>query len=340
MSMGVSANGEIDEAMRNRAARIALWLPVAAAILYPWALGRFHDVVTFAGAVTPIATAWLALAFALPLSCLGMTLPGWWTIGGTARRLAFAGLAAPPLFVLTGVLTGLLHSPVKEAWIWPAVWIGLGAATAFGKPVPLEPDAPPSPVLRIAHGGIAVLILLFVTFHLFNHLMGVFGPALHTRVMTIGRVVYRSPLVEPVLALLFLLQVFGGALLAKRWSARPLDLPRAIQVGSGAYVGAFVLTHMNSALVAARAVRGVQTDWAWATGAPQGLLLDAWNIRLVPHYALGVVFVVAHLFCGLRQVLLAHGVGQRIADRLWAAGLAGAVALATAITAGLCGLRL
>jgi hypothetical protein len=290
--------------------------------------------------MTLIAGAWLVLAFALPLSCLTMTFSGRRANGLAARRLALAGLAAPPLFVLTGVTTGLLHSPVKEPWIWTVFWIGLGAMTAFDKPGQPERQAPPSSRLRIAHGVIAVLIVLFVAFHLFNHLMGLFGPALHARVMAIGRVVYRSRLVEPALVLVILLQVLGGGVLAMRWSARPLDLPRAIQVGSGVYVGAFVVTHMNSALVAARAVRGVQTDWAWATGAPRGLLLDAWNIRLAPHYALGAFFVVAHLFCGLRQVLLAHGVRPQVADRLWGAGLAGAGALSAAITAGLCGLRL
>jgi hypothetical protein len=58
------------------------------------------------------------------------------------------------------------------------------------------------------------------------------------------------------------------------------------------------------------------------------------------HYALGVFFVVAHLVCGLRQVLLAHHVSRRIADRIWGAGLMAAGALSLAITAGLCGFRL
>jgi hypothetical protein len=36
------------------------------------------------------------------------------------------------------------------------------------------------------------------------------------------------------------------------------------------------------------------------TGAPAGLVKDAWNIRLVPHYWLGVFFVLAHLATGAR----------------------------------------
>lgn len=340
MSTDVATNCETHRTAQGVAARLALWLPVAAAVLYPWALARFHDAVATSESVTPIVGAWLALAFALPLSCLTPSLPAWRGTDGVARRLLLAGLTAPPLFVLTGVLKGLLHVPVSEAWIWSVFWIGLGAAAAVTKPVRLERITPATARLRIAHGVIAVLILLFVTFHLFNHLMGLLGPAMHARVMAVGRTLYRSPLAEPALVLLILLQVFGGVALATRWSARPLDPPRVIQVASGVYVGAFALTHMNSALVAARAVHRVQTDWAWATGAPEGLLLDAWNIRLVPHYALGAFFVIAHLFCGLRQVLLAHGIGKQAVDQVWIAGLAGAAALSATITAGLCGLRL
>jgi hypothetical protein len=340
VSMSVSTSSDLNLATTDRAARVVLWLPVAAAMLYPWALGAFHGAVTNAGGPSLIACAWLVVAFALPLSCLALTSADLTKVGVPVRRLALAGLAAPPLFVLIGVLAGLLHSPVEDLWIWSVLWIGLGVMSSFGKPGQVGGGTGPSARLRIAHGVAAVLILLFVTFHLFNHLTGLLGPQTHARVMTVGRLVYRSRLVEPALVILLLLQVAGGVAMAWRWSARPADLARTIQVGSGAYLAAFIVTHMNSALVSARAVHRIQTDWAWATGAPDGLLLDAWNIRLVPHYALGAFFVVTHLVCGLRQVLLAHGMRRAVADRLWGAGLAGAATLSAAITAGLCGLRL
>lgn len=314
-------------------------IPVAAAIAYPWVLQAFHASVT-AGAV---AAGWFVLAFALPLGCLALTLapsplPGLGAITPATRRLALAALAAPPLFVLAGVVAGLLHSPVRDIWIWPVAWIAAGAAaTRAGRDAP---DAPVSGALRVAHGVSAALILLFVAFHLSNHLTGLLGAEAHGRLMKAGRVVYRSPFVEPVLVGLLLFQVGSGLRLAWRWSGRPVEPARAIQVGSGVYLAAFILTHLNSALIGARAVRGIETDWAWATGAPEGLLRDAWNIRLMPHYALGVFFVAAHLSCGLRQVLLAHGVREGVANRVWALGLVGAAALSAGITAALCGARI
>ncbi|MCC8956157.1 hypothetical protein H8B02_22820 [Bradyrhizobium sp. Pear77] len=93
------------------------------------------------------------------------------------------------------------------------------------------------------------------------------------------------------------------------------------QIGSGIYLAAFIVTHLNSALVSARAVHHIDTNWAWASGAPVGLIHDAGSIRPVPHYALGVFFVLAHLASGLRGVLIAHGVTTTIANRIWATGL-------------------
>jgi len=326
--------------------KAALWLPVALAILYPWALRAFHAAIaTGSTAGTVGAGLWLTVAFALPLAGLALTLAGdrpprIGTLRPATRRLGLAALAAPPLFVLTGVVAGLLHSSVRDVWIWTVAWILAGAAASLARSSDAPAPSRPSGRLRVVHGVAGALILLFVTFHLSNHLAGLFGPEAHGRIMKAGRVVYRSSIVEPLLVGLLLFQVAVGLRLAWRWSAGRMDLARAIQVGSGAYLAAFILTHLNSALVSARTVHRIQTDWAWASGAPDGLLPDAWNIRLVPHYALGVFFVVAHLFCGLRDVLLAHGARPAVVQRIWRAGLGLAAALSATIIAALCGLRL
>jgi hypothetical protein len=44
-----------------------------------------------------------------------------------------------------------------------------------------------------------------------------------------------------------------------------------------------------------RAVHCVETDSAWASCAPVGLIHGVWSIRSVSHYALGVFFVLSHL---------------------------------------------
>jgi hypothetical protein len=290
------------------------------------------------------AAIWLTIAFLLPLSCLAFAIgrgpfARFAPTDPMSRRVAFAGVAAPPLFVLTGVVSGVLHSPIPEQVIWVAAWSAVGLAASLATPAAPPRSEEWTDRLRVVHGVSAALILLYVAFHLFNHLLGLVGPDLHARVMRIGREVYRSGLVEPVLIGVLLFQAASGLRLAWRWSGSGLSLIRVIQVGSGVYLAAFILAHLNSAFVA-RGVRHIETDWAWAAGAPTGLIMDAWNIRLVPDYALAVFFIVAHVFCGLRGILFAHRVHAVTADRIWLGGLIIAVALSAAIMCGLCGLRI
>lgn len=319
-----------------RHAKQAIWLPVTAALAYPWTLAAFHQAIAASG-LSLIPLIWLAASMALPLSGLVVARR---TAQPIVRRLSLLALAAPPLFVLIGVVSGLIHSPVRDLWPWSLAWLGAGSAGMLGRKAPAEtPHAPPYR-LRFAHGLAAAVILLFVVFHLSNHVAGLLGSDTHGRVMAMGRTVYRSTLVESVLVLLLLFQVASGIRMAWRWSARPLAWFNVLQVGSGAYLAAFIVTHLNSAFVSARWAHGIQTDWGWATGAPEGLLMDSWNIRLLPHYALGVFFVITHLFCGLRTVLSAHGAQRGTTNLIFGLGMLCAGVIASLITAALCGWRL
>jgi hypothetical protein len=323
--------------------------PAVTAMAYPLVLQAFHAAILPGQGVSSAsslagATALLIVAFAMPLS--GLVFAYWLTrepqLGNRrARRLAYASIAAPPLFVLLGVTRGLLGIHLPEFAMWVGVW---ALAAVYGwsgrdKLAPVLTDAA-SGTWRVAHGISAALITCYVLFHLTNHLFGLAGPDTHAAIMKAGRAIYRSTFIEPLLVGLLLFQVASGIRLAWRWSGVGSDVFRIFQIGSGAYLAAFILTHLNSALVSARAVHKIDTNWAWASGAPAGLIHDAWDIRLLPHYALGVFFVVGHLFSGLRVVVLAHGASTRVANRIWAFGLSLAAVIAATIICALCGLRL
>jgi hypothetical protein len=318
--------------------------PAVAALAYPFLLQGFHAAVSSGNAA--VAAVFLLLAFAAPLWGLvcayrlaGAAQPTRFDL--RARRLAYASIAAPPLFVFAGVGLGLVAPAVPDVAAWIAVWLVAGLAVALGGNQ-AAPVTPASSIAgwRVAHGVAAALIACFVLFHLANHLSGLDSPQTHAAIMKAGRKVYRAALVEPVLVVLLLFQAASGIRLAWRWSAARTDAYRVFQVGSGAYLAAFILTHMNSVFVSARAVHKIETGWDYASGAPTGLILDAWNIRLLPHYALGVFFVLGHLASGLRVVLIAHGFDTKLANRAWAAGLAVAALIAAAVVSGLCGVRL
>ena len=312
--------------------------PVLAAMVYPFILRAFHQSVD-APSRQWIAPLLLAAAFAVPLA--GFVFAMRTQSSASMRRLAFASVMAPTLFVFLGVVQALVSSPVPDEWPWLAIWSALAIlACSQSRSDAIEASVGDVGGWRVAHGISGAVVLLYVLFHVTNHLFGLVGPAAHAAVMNLGRHVYRAPLIEPLLVALLLFQIASGLRLAWHWSARQTDFYRTFQVASGVYMAVFVLGHMNSVFIYARSFLGIPTDWAFATGAPAGLIHDAWNIRLVPHYALGVFFVLAHLFSGLRVVLIAHGVGEPTADRIWQAGAAFSALIATAIMAGMCGVRL
>src|SRR5262249_39746376 len=125
-----------------------------------------------------------------------------------------------------------------------------------------------------------------------------------------------------------------------RGVSAPMDRFRAFQVASGVFLAFYILRHMNSVFIFARTYEGIDTDWGFATGAPAGLVYDASNIRLVPHYGLAIFFVLAHLLSGLRVILLAQGVRKVRADRMMIGGGIAAAAANFLIILGMCGVRL
>jgi hypothetical protein len=212
--------------MRKMAERIGngvLVLPAVAAVAYPFALQAFHGVVSslgFAGSPVGIGCAALLLiiAFILPLS--GFAAAFWltrdsqpWNVA--ACRLAYASIAAPPLFVFLGVIRGLLRIQIPELALWIGFWAlaGLYVWWGRGESAPRPTSQPPG-AWRVAHGLSAVLITIFVLFHLTNHLFGLLGPDIHAAIMKVGRTVYRCALIEPLLVILLLFQVTSGVRLA------------------------------------------------------------------------------------------------------------------------------
>src|SRR5437762_7772476 len=317
-------------------------VPAAAAISYPFLLDAFHAIVgTQAVSPPPLAIASaafiLVVAFVVPF--LGIALACRSASNRASRRLAYASVASPTLYVFLGVVQTLIKSPIPDEVVWCAIWIAIAIWSQSARD-PVAAAVPAVGGWRVVHGMTAAVLSLYVVFHLTNHLFGLIGPEAHAAVMKIGRVVYRSAVGEPLLVAAMLFQIGTGLFLAWRWSAAAHDFQRTYQVASGVYLSVYILGHMNSVFVYARTFLGIPTDWNFAIGAPTGLIHDAWNIRLLPHYALGAFFVLSHLASGLRVVLIAHGVDRRVANHLWGTGVAISVVISAAIIAGMCGVRI
>jgi len=323
----------------------------AAAALYPLTLQAYHQAASafVAGAG---AACWLAAALALLLAFVPTVaavliavelgkLPEPSVAQLLARRVALVAAAVPPIYTLLGVVGFLLNHQSFDLWAATALWCALALMIALA---PSTPAAPPKALSgaatwRTAHGVAAVLAVAYLCLHFSNHMFGWLGPAAHTIVMEKLRLIYRSRIGEPLLIASFIFLIVSGVRMAWHLTGRRADTIRTLQIAGGVFLVFAVVSHVNAVLYLARLHMNIESDWGFAIGAPAGLLRDAWNIRLLPYYLLAVFFVILHAFCGLRGVMLAHGVRRQVADRTLEGGAVVAAIVALLIIMAMCGLR-
>lgn len=281
-----------------------------------------------------LSPAFLALSLAVP--AIGAIAAHRSGIGGASplvRGCAHLAVGSPALFALLGGWLDFQRAvPFGSLGAWIPLWSALTLAALLDRRLAPPPSLPPRRRLALAHAISGAALLLFASAHLVNHLAGLFGAQAHTAVMHALRAVYRAPLVEPVLFAALGFQVISGAaLLAGRLRRRP-DRFDSLQTVTGAYLLIFLASHV-SAVLRARLLRGVDTDWAWLAGGE--LLTDAWSARLVPYYFLAVIALAVHVACGLRIALLGRGGPPARASKLVATLAAAALLASSLILLGL-----
>ncbi|QCP52847.1 hypothetical protein FAZ95_27415 [Trinickia violacea] len=321
--------------------------PTVLALGYPWYLARFYEE---AGSHHTVGALFaIALVFAVPASAFLslLSLARLDVSGGQAvvlRRLTHFTFASPPLFVILGVLLYLMKINGADGKVWLGLWAAvivgslLAISTERSDAARSQPNLNTAKV-RVLHGAASLAIIAVFLFpHLGNHAVGIFGTDVHKAVMLVLRHVYRAGWLEPILIGLFFFQIVSGLVLLMPKLSVKLDTLGSLQTASGAYLVIFIASHINSVFILARYF-GTDTDYAWATGAPTGLIGDAWDVRLIPHYSLGVLLVLCHIACGLRTVMLAHGVSMQRANRVCWLLIAACSVWATVVVTGMLGVR-
>lgn len=139
--------------------------------------------------------------------------------------------------------------------------------------------------MRRAHRALAVVLALFLTLHLGNHIAGLWGQSAHAEVQSALRTVYRHPLVEPLLLMAVAVQIgLGVALFARRSRV-------TLQAVSGLYLALFLLIHLGAVLSARW--HGTETDLAFAAAGLHAVGL--WPAFFAAYYGLAILAVFAHL---------------------------------------------
>jgi hypothetical protein len=96
----------------------------------------------------------------------------------------------------------------------------------------------------------------------------------------------------------------------------PSDFPGTVQTMSAVFVGVYLLAHMTAVFATRHA--GTDTNWIWLT-RPNGSMLvnlSPSNLRLIAHYWVGPIAIVAHVACGLRMVLLQRDISPATTNRI------------------------
>ncbi|QUN32195.1 hypothetical protein KB879_39045 (plasmid) [Cupriavidus sp. KK10] len=322
--------------------------PAVLALGYPWYLARFYDAAaahhTFAALTAFAVVLTVPISAFVSLCSLGRQ-PAPTARGVILQRLAHFTFASPPLFVIVGVFLYLMKISGADEKVWLGIWAAVLCAAMLALLTSPTVDKSARAARRLApvramHGvASATIILVFLFPHLGNHAIGIFGTDTHKAVMLVLRHLYRAGWLEPILIALFLFQIVSGLVLLLPKLGEKRDLLGTLQTASGAYLVIFIASHINAVFILARYF-GTDTDYAWATGLPNGLIADSWNVRLIPHYSLGVWLILSHIICGLRTVMLAHGVSMPRTNVIcWT--LIGAASLwAAVVVTGMVGVRI
>ena len=251
----------------------------------------------------------------------------------STRSLLYLMFSVSPLYVasiLVAAKTGIVR---HHGVIWVCTWMLAGLALCLGSSRNAShPPATQAPWLRMVHGAAALSLLLgFLIAHLINHDLAIWSVKLHGAAMEWLRLWYRSEWVEPLLFALLMVMIATGAPLVAHHSRRSTDAFRVVQMATGVYIAVFLCAHLLAVLGARSA--GVETDWFFATG--RNGLLDGRGM-LIPYYFFAVLFAITHVGCGLRIVLLKHGVAAAIANKaVYSFAAAGCIVTALATIAAL-----
>jgi hypothetical protein len=329
-----------------------LWLvvPALCALAYPSLLSLLSSgLVLVHGSASPngvivwvsvIASLTLALAVMLVSFVFGLALGSSHVRddpeGCRARSVAHLAFATPSLYVGFENVAGVLRAPSAVPVAWLIFWTLMAMIVLLGSRSSSAASAI-SPVghrrLAVAHGVSALaILLLFVGPHIGNHLAGFWSGSIHIAIMNVVRRVYRDDIVQPVLLALIGFQILSGTALVRRRMRTPSDFLGTVQTMSGAYIGVYFLAHMTAVFAARYA--DVDTNWSWLTRPNDSMLVSLSKLRLIAHYWVGPIAIVAHVACGLRWVLLQRDISPATANRLaWALITLGVVASSLIIAA-------
>jgi succinate dehydrogenase/fumarate reductase cytochrome b subunit len=150
--------------------------------------------------------------------------------------------------------------------------------------------------MKKAHFISGIILSIFVTAHLLNHLTAVQSIATHIEVMQVLRRIYQHPLIEPLLLFAVLTQIISGIQLVRNRGWKQREWYNKLHVYSGIYLGFFLLVHTSATLVG-RFVLLVDTNFYYGAMVVN---LKPYLFFYIPYYFLGAFSFFVHIACIIR----------------------------------------
>jgi hypothetical protein len=219
------------------------------------------------------------------------------------------------------------------------VWYLVTAFTALAAFVPASDSAGPASTtkFRHIHASSAIVLATFALAHVFNHSLAIVSLGTHTAVLHLLRLVYRQNVAQTILIAAVGVQVCTGLTMVWKYYLRRATPLRNLQLVSGVYLAVFLVTHLITVFTTRQS--GIDTDFVWASHAPNGLLAGLSFVPLLPRYSLAVLAIFVHLACQARWNLsrvMSESAARRASYSVMALG--GAVTVV--ITLAACGVHL
>jgi succinate dehydrogenase/fumarate reductase cytochrome b subunit len=150
--------------------------------------------------------------------------------------------------------------------------------------------------MKKAHFISGIVLSIFVSLHLLNHLTAVQSIPTHIEVMNALRRIYQHPLIEPLLLFAVLIQIISGIKLVRNRGWKQTERYNKLHVYSGIYLGFFLLMHTSATLVG-RFVLLVDTNFYYGA-----MVVNAkpYLFFFIPYYFLGTFSFFVHIACIIR----------------------------------------
>jgi protocatechuate 3,4-dioxygenase beta subunit len=136
-----------------------------------------------------------------------------------------------------------------------------------------------------------IILTLFVGLHLFNHIWSINGVDAHINMMQKLRWLYRNLIVEVMLLLAVLLQIYTGIILLLYKKIQQYNFFEKLQVWSGGYLAFFLLVHVSAVLIG-RFFLALDTNFYFGVA---GIHSFPVNLFFVPYYALAIISFFSHI---------------------------------------------